>query len=205
MELEDRIAELTKNTHDAIRRAEAAETAAQTQRDLNMQLLARANTPVVQEEDPYEDVDPKVKKMLGGELTKLQQSFAARLQAQQNDFESRLESQELQHQAAVMGLDAESAKEASVIIRNLKKRGLPVEKEEIMDMMIGKAVREGKYVPPAVGTNPRRTAPLSANRAPNFAAPETQNQKPLPPNFDDLSPEDQLKILEKRGAGNSRI
>lgn len=199
--IEKRINELTAKTHEAERRAAAAEATAQQQRDLNMQLLTQRGQPQEPIEDPYEDVDPKLRKMLSEGLTAQQRKFAAQLQAQKNEFDAILESQAVQHEASSLGLDPEISKEAAAIVKGAKSRGIPVNKEEVLDMLIGKAYREGKLAVQPSQTNPRRAAPLSGVRAPPIQE-ASQTQKPLPNNFDDLSPEEQLALLNKRGVGN---
>lgn len=201
--IEKRIAELTKQRHDSEREA-------QQLRDLNMQLLASRTQPAAPTEpveDPYEDVDPKLRKMLKESLGAQQRVFEAKLAQNTAHFESVMEAQEVTHAATAFGLDAESTKEAATIVREAKRRGIPVNKEEVLDMVIGKAVREGKWTPPAnAGSNPRRpAAQMTSVRSPNFAAPEVAQQKPLPSNFEDLSPEQQIAIMEKRGVGNMKL
>lgn len=196
--IEKRIAELTKQRHDSEREA-------QTLRDLNMQLLARATAPAAAPvEDKWKDVDPAIREMFREGITQVQQAAEGKMRAQALHFESLMESQEVTTAAERFGLNEEYTKEAATIIREAKRRGIPVNKEEVLDMVIGKAVREGKYTPNN-GVNTRRAAPLTGVRSPNFAAPEAQNQKPLPNNYDDLDPEEQLAILNKRGVGNSKL
>lgn len=196
--IEKRIAELTKQSHDREREANQL-------RDLNMQLLAQRGQPAVVEADPYEEVeDPKLRELLKKRDAVQKAAFEQRLNQTTTHFESQMEAQEVTHAATNFGLDAEATKEAATIVREARRRGIPVNKEEVLDMVIGKAVREGKYTPVS-GVNNRRAAPLTGNRQPNFAAPEVREQKPLPSNYEDLLPEQQLAILEKRGVGNQKL
>lgn len=160
------------------------------------------------EVDEYPDADPSVKAMLKREAAKLRTEFQRQHAATQANYESMIMSQEAATHAAKMGASEEVQEEAKTWARDLRKNGVPINAKDAAIYALGLAVSEGRHNP---GTVPQQSparrgaAPIGSVRQPNFNPVEQQTQKALPQNFDSLSPDQQIAILEKRGAGDKAL
>lgn len=91
-------------------------------------------------------------------------------------------------QTVAPNIPAEIANKAKQLYVNLQKKGIPVNAQETIDMVIGEAVRNGTYQQPT-----QRQAPTVLSGG---SAPARTNR---PANFDTMPYRDQVKILEASG------
>ncbi len=203
-----RINELTAKFRDAERKLQEAQSENVALRAARL-VEGNRPAPVIEEVDEFPDMDPSVKALMNKKLGKLEAAFSQRLAATQAEYESRFMAQEAAGIAAQHGGDEKTQEQARVYAAGLRKKGLNVSSEEAAIFALGMAVKEGRFNAPT-GSAPqqpqRRGAPPMGNvRGPSFNAPLPASEKPLPSNFDSLSPDQQLAILEKRGAGDKPI
>lgn len=194
--LQKRIDELTASKGDADRRA------AQFQQQ-TIELLARQATqqfqPVEPAEDPYADLDPKTRKFVESTVGAITKRFEGQIAQMQTRHEVDLLTRGARSKLAAVGADEAMMKEAEQLAAGLRSKGIPVNEDDIADNVLGRAVREGRY---KVGTPaPARGSPATMGGVRSATIAPVQHAA-LPSNFDDLDPDSQLAILNKRGAGN---
>ena len=179
-----------------------AERRAQQLQEQTIALLANNATQTFNNqqpaEDPYADLDPKTRKFVESTVGAITKRFEGQIAQMRNNHEVDMITRGTHRILDSIGADEGMKKEASALAAGLRSKGIPVNDEDIADNVIGRAVREGRF---KVGGNSVRGAPATIGgvRAATISAPAVSA---LPADFDDMDPEAQLALLNKRGAGN---
>lgn len=192
-----RIDELTAKQHEYERQLAAANERAAA---LTTQLLTRSNEP---KEDPYKDLDPTLRKFMEDQIGAVHASSQKTIAAMAARFEAQTLAQEARAIAAQAGGDETIQREAAEAVAGLRKQGIQANGQDAADWALGKALREGRLKLNGNTAQPNGRKPVSTfsgNRGPDLST--SAAQKPLPENFDELDPDEQIKILEKRGVNN---
>ncbi len=191
--VQKRIDALTAGMRDAERRAEQA-----NERLLNHLATASATSAPV---DEYAEVDPQVRKLIEASTRGLK----AELQKSQNQMAGMIAAQEARTIVAKAGIqDSAVAERAVALAAGWKSNGLQFSAAEAAQFAIGEAIMNGTYTPAAPGPQRRGAPPIGGGvRSPNLNG--HRQQAALPSNFDELSLDEQISLLDKRGVGNEPI
>lgn len=165
----------------------------------NQQLLTMVQQPTAQvvAADPYADVDPA----LAGLLKNQQEQFTKQLTALQQSFASAMAPMQLQQHVAP-GEDPRVVVRANELIRNWNQRGLQLSPTDALTFAAGELARQERTATLQQNAAKQQFNGLSASvltgrREENVQPPVTQ--QPLPANYENMSPMDQMKVLEARG------
>lgn len=157
-----------------------------------------------QQEDPFQELDPTLAKALKYQAA----HFEKKISEQQRMLETALASTQVAQIAQQVNLPPEIAERARAVLEGSRAKGLPLNAQDAADWAMGEAIRTGKWKPQAPTQQPPRAAngqyaPVNSviSSAP-ASGDGTSRMKPLPANFDSLSPDDQIRVLQARGADN---
>lgn len=167
-------------------------------------LAERNNAPVQQQaEDPYAELDPALAKAL-----KFQQAtFEKRFEEHQRKLDASVMASQMQQAGQQANLPPEVVARAQAVLTGSRERGVPLTPQDAMNWAIGEAVQAGKWklpnqAPPRASNG--QFAPVNQVYAGAPAPPSSASGvKPLPANFDSLDADEQLRLLEARGVGDS--
>lgn len=150
--------------------------------------------------DPFEELDPALAKALRYQSSMME----AKLAEQRKMFDTAMAAAQVQQVAQQANLPPEVAARAQQVMEGAKKNGLPMNAQDAADWALGEAIRTGKYKPPAQQQAPRAAngqfAPVNSVYSTSPQVDVTPTVKPLPANFDSLDPDEQIRVLQARGA-----
>lgn len=157
-----------------------------------------ANRPVtvqqpVNQPDPFEAFDDNTKKALKGVIDTMNNNFKQQLSQHQQQFANMALEQEIAQIAAIPNLTADQIKRAQDIFRGNRAKGIPINAQESVDVVIGQDFRAGKVnlgnraPPPALTGGGRPPVPAKAR----------------PANFDKMSRKEQIAHFEADDALHS--
>ena len=159
-----------------------------------------AARPVQQQQpvhDPFEAFDDKTKAALKSVIDAQNNNFQQQFRQQEQQFKGMQLETEVAAIAATPGLTPEMVKQAQDIFRGNRAKGVPVLANEVVDMVIGAAIRNGTFK----GTIPqqhqqRGTAPNTLTGGSRPPGPT----KARPANFDRMSRKDVIAHYESDDA-----
>ena len=192
--LQKRIDELTAAKGEAERRLQES-----TQQQIAL-LTSQATQRTTEVVDPYPDMDPAIKKFVTETVGQVKRAAEQQIAQLRSSHEADLMARDARQFATQFtGGDEQISNEAATLAKNLRAKGYAINAEDAAIFALGIAVKEGRYKPGGQTRQQGAPAVLGAVRSTNL---QPQTQAPLPANFDDLDPDSQLAILNKRGAGN---
>lgn len=212
--IQKRINELVAQSRQAEERA--AQIQAESQRQIaemaakmaeqSLLLQRQASPSPAAQVDPLdalsETVDPNALKAIKAAFAMRDQQHQAQLaQFQRN---SAIETAQYAIQAGlqgVQGIPAEVAKEAQNLYVGWKANGLPYTPDDAINFALGAFNRKQlARAAPVAGYNPAQQPSLPVTPGGYVAPPQPRSA--LPANFDQLSPTQQLDLLDKLGVGD---
>lgn len=158
----------------------------QQQQAMMQQTQQQQPTQQQQQVDPFAKFDTDTAQALRAVTDNITNTFKAELARRDEQLVDLRAGYAVQSVAP--NVPPEIANKAKQLYANLQKKGIPVNAQETLDMVIGEAVRNGTY------QQPTRQAPNVLNGG---SAPQRQTTRPV--NFDNLSYREQVKVLETTG------
>lgn len=170
---------------------------------LTQQVTAPQQAPAPS--NPFEGMDYSDPESVQAAFTRAMGAMEQRFQQQLGQVAGRAAQNEVGSIAAAWGVQNPAiVQRAQALVAAWKQRGYDFVPEDAVTFAVGEAQRAGGSQP----RDPRgQYAPMNpvmggAGPAAPASRPPPRSQA-LPQNFDDLSPDDQLRILESRGAGDA--
>lgn len=151
--------------------------------------------------DPYAELDPTLASAFRA-VSKNMEDRVAQIAAK---FDAVTQGQSAGQIANSRGLPAELAKRAAQLAEAWRANGLEKFKpEDAVTFAVGEAVAAGTYNPQGRSRDVQgKFAPTQPAIGAQGALPDLRpQQKPLPTNFESMSPEEQLRLLDERGVGD---
>jgi len=188
-----RIDQLTAARYEAEARAKAAT-------EMQERLLAQLQAAQANQAPPPPGVDPLAE--LDPQLAKALQHVTAKFETQIGALTRQLTAQtqlnEIQQVAARHGVQDEAIKQrAAALAQGWAQKGMPINADDAMIFAAGEAALAANRQAPRDPLG-RHQGTTFSGQAPRVQT-SSQGPKPLPSNFDSLSPQTQEKLLKERG------
>jgi hypothetical protein len=204
--IQKRIDELTRRFYEADAKAQLLQQQL-AEREAQFATRQVSPQPQVDEIDAalagIEQVSPEVSQAVKQALKSFQSKTEATVAQLRAKFEAQADVAQVGTVASQFGIqDPAITRRAQELIASWRVAGLPIKADDALRFALGEAALQPKQPRQTDG----RYAPIDPVMTSSGAPPPPRTgPKPLPSNFNSLSPEEQIKLLEARGVGDQLL